>query len=188
MGGLGPMTKSVDPIELGLFKSLSIPSRRRWARRCGVLRFRPTSKSGATIPAPSSTAQASVVAMGDHMPVHLGSMPMSVRAVVDTLDLEPGDIAMLNDPYAAERICPTSPWWCRVYAKRDSRAFYVANRAHHCRRRRDLSRLDGPLPRDLSGRPAHSAGENHPRRARGSRCAGTAFCTTCARRASAKAI
>src|SRR5437667_2552465 len=40
------------------------------------------------------------VAMGDHMPVHLGSMPMSVAAAIEALELGPGDIAMLNDPYA----------------------------------------------------------------------------------------
>jgi N-methylhydantoinase B len=40
------------------------------------------------------------VAMGDHMPVHLGSMPMSVAAAIEALQLGPGDAAMLNDPYA----------------------------------------------------------------------------------------
>ena len=38
--------------------------------------------------------------MGDHMPVHLGAMPMSVKAVVDSMKLEEGDVAILNDPYA----------------------------------------------------------------------------------------
>ncbi|MGH9791537.1 MAG: hydantoinase B/oxoprolinase family protein, partial [Candidatus Acidiferrales bacterium] len=41
-----------------------------------------------------------VLAMGDHMPVHLGSMPMSVAAAIAALDLAPGDVALLNDPYA----------------------------------------------------------------------------------------
>src|SRR5947207_11576042 len=41
-----------------------------------------------------------VIAMGDHMPVHLGSMPMSVRAAVEAFSLEPGDMVMLNDPFA----------------------------------------------------------------------------------------
>src|ERR1700760_2286950 len=40
-----------------------------------------------------------VIAMGDHMPVHLGSMPMSVRAVRHAMTLRPGDVAILNDPY-----------------------------------------------------------------------------------------
>ena len=39
---------------------------------------------------------AQVIAMGDHMPVHLGSMPMSVRAAIERLALGRGDIAMVN--------------------------------------------------------------------------------------------
>ena len=38
-----------------------------------------------------------MVAQGEHMPVHLGSMPMSVAAAIDTL-------------FAAAPTCPTSPW------------------------------------------------------------------------------
>ena len=44
--------------------------------------------------------QARVIAMGDHMPVHLGSMPMSVQAAVEAIAFAPGDIAILNDPFA----------------------------------------------------------------------------------------
>ena len=45
-------------------------------------------------------ADGGVLAMGDHMPVHLGSMPASVAAARAALALEPGDIALLNDPFA----------------------------------------------------------------------------------------
>ncbi len=91
-----------------------------------------------------------VVAMGDHMPVHLGSMPMSVTAALHALRLGPGDIAMLNDPYAGGTHLPditlVMPVWApapnvgpsgaRPRAERRSAApaqpmFYVANRAHH---------------------------------------------------------
>ena len=40
------------------------------------------------------------IAMGDHMPVHLGSMPLSVRAVMDAIELAPDDVAIVNDPAA----------------------------------------------------------------------------------------
>ncbi|MEJ2185892.1 MAG: hydantoinase B/oxoprolinase family protein, partial [Gemmatimonadota bacterium] len=41
-----------------------------------------------------------VIAMGDHMPVHLGAMPKSVEAALAELGrLEPGDVAILNDPF-----------------------------------------------------------------------------------------
>jgi N-methylhydantoinase B len=41
-----------------------------------------------------------VVAQGDHMPVHLGSMPMAVAAALRETALAPGDVVVLNDPYA----------------------------------------------------------------------------------------
>jgi N-methylhydantoinase B len=41
-----------------------------------------------------------VVAMGDHMPVHLGALPLSVGSVLGVLGgLEPGDVAAVNDPF-----------------------------------------------------------------------------------------
>src|SRR6202451_1507773 len=40
------------------------------------------------------------IAMGDHMPVHLGAMPLSVRAVLVAFRLGPGDVAIVNDPFA----------------------------------------------------------------------------------------
>src|SRR3712207_45625 len=41
-----------------------------------------------------------VIAQGDHMPVHLGSMPMAVAAALRETTLAPGDVVVLNDPYA----------------------------------------------------------------------------------------
>ena len=73
-----------------------------------------------------------VIAMGDHMPVHLGAMPMSVKAVVDAMELEEGDIAILNDPYAGGTHLPDITLVLPVFlgdAKRP--AFYAASRAHH---------------------------------------------------------
>ena len=53
--------------------------------------------------------------------------------------MSPGDIAMLNDPYAGARICRTSRWCFRSYVAEGKRGagvaarpdFYVASRAHH---------------------------------------------------------
>ncbi|HEX8147600.1 MAG TPA: hydantoinase B/oxoprolinase family protein [Pyrinomonadaceae bacterium] len=41
-----------------------------------------------------------VVAQGDHMPVHLGSMPMAVAAALRETTVGPGDVVVLNDPFA----------------------------------------------------------------------------------------
>src|SRR6476659_677463 len=70
--------------------------------------------------------------MGDDMPVHLGSMPMSVRAALDALTLEPGDLAILNDPYAGGTHLPDITLVMPVFvARQEQPACFVANRAHH---------------------------------------------------------
>jgi N-methylhydantoinase B len=71
-----------------------------------------------------------VIAMGDHMPVHLGSMPMSVRAAIDALTLERGDIAILNDPYRGGTHLPDMTMVMAVFVE-GAPVFYAAARAHH---------------------------------------------------------
>ena len=73
-----------------------------------------------------------LIAMGDDMPVHLGSMPMSVSAVLSAMRLGPGDVALLNDPYCGGTHLPDITMVAPVFLPgRTSPAFYVANRAHH---------------------------------------------------------
>jgi N-methylhydantoinase B len=73
-----------------------------------------------------------VIAMGDHMPVHLGSMPMSVEAAIAAIDFAPGDLAILNDPYAGGTHLPDITLVLPVFLPGAMRpAFYVSNRAHH---------------------------------------------------------
>jgi N-methylhydantoinase B len=73
-----------------------------------------------------------LIAMGDDMPVHLGSMPMSVAAVLADLRLGPGDVALLNDPYRGGTHLPDITMVAPVFLPGQNRAaFYVANRAHH---------------------------------------------------------
>jgi N-methylhydantoinase B len=77
-------------------------------------------------------AQRRVIAMGDHMPVHLGSMPMSVKAAVDALSLDRGDVAILNDPYAGGTHLPDITLVLPVFVEHlPDPVFYVAARAHH---------------------------------------------------------
>jgi N-methylhydantoinase B len=78
------------------------------------------------------SAEGQLIAMGDDMPVHLGSMPMSVAAVLADLRLAPGDVALLNDPYRGGTHLPDITMVAPVFLRgRSKPAFYVANRAHH---------------------------------------------------------
>src|SRR5437868_6523906 len=71
------------------------------------------------------------IAMGDHMPVHLGAMPLSVRAVMDAFDLQAGDVALVNDPFQGGTHLPDITAVDPVFVRGGKHSFYLANRAHH---------------------------------------------------------
>jgi N-methylhydantoinase B len=90
----------VDAAELEIFKNLFHSTAEEMGAALRRSAFSPNIKERRDYSCAVFDARARVVAMGDHMPVHLGSMPMSVAAALNALELGPGDIAMLNDPYA----------------------------------------------------------------------------------------
>jgi N-methylhydantoinase B len=69
-------------------------------------------------------------AQADHIPVHLGSTPLSVRAAIAHCVMEPDDVIVLNDPYAGGTHLPDVTVVAPVFHRRRVVA-YVANRAHH---------------------------------------------------------
>jgi N-methylhydantoinase B len=72
-----------------------------------------------------------LVAQAAHIPVHLGSMPTSVRAVLALGALEPGDTVVLNDPYAGGTHLPDVTLVSPVFLGGERPDFVVASRAHH---------------------------------------------------------
>ncbi len=77
-------------------------------------------------------ATGETIAMGDHMPVHLGAMPLSVQHALAAFHLGPGDIVILNDPFRGGTHLPDITAVSGVFpGKSKTAAFYVANRAHH---------------------------------------------------------
>ncbi|MBM3785665.1 MAG: hydantoinase B/oxoprolinase family protein [Acidobacteria bacterium] len=72
------------------------------------------------------------VAMGDHMPVHLGAMPLSVAAAIEDCRPGPGDVVIVNDPFRGGTHLPDITAVAGVFPAKSSKpAFYVASRAHH---------------------------------------------------------
>jgi N-methylhydantoinase B len=120
-----------NPTELEIFKNLyhSVAEEMGAALRRSA--FSPNIKERRDYSCAVFDGQGRVVAMGDHMPVHLGSMPFSVAAAIEALPLGPGDIAMLNDPYAGGTHLPDITLVMPVMAGSQRPLFYVANRAHH---------------------------------------------------------
>src|SRR6185295_504143 len=71
-------------------------------------------------------------AQAAHIPVHLGSTPLSVRAAIARVPMAPGDVVILNDPFAGGTHLPDVTVVAPVYLPGGRRPFgYVANRAHH---------------------------------------------------------
>ncbi len=71
-----------------------------------------------------------MIAQAAHIPVHLGSMPLSVKSVIESLELKEGDMAVLNDPFRGGTHLPDVTMVAPVYVN-GKPVFYVANRAHH---------------------------------------------------------
>ncbi|NEZ05189.1 5-oxoprolinase [Wenzhouxiangella sp. XN201] len=74
-----------------------------------------------------------LVSNAPHMPVHLGSMGESVRAVIDEFahDMTPGDVFLLNDPYHGGTHLPDLTVVSPCFDDDGEILFYTASRAHH---------------------------------------------------------
>ncbi len=141
-----------DPVELEIFKNLYHSIAEEMGAALRRTAFSPNIKERRDYSCAVFDGNGEVIAMGDHMPVHLGSMPMSVRAAIDAGAMQPGDVVMLNDPFRGGTHLPDITLVAPVYVaeKRHSAKpshsggvrgggharpvnpdFYVASRAHH---------------------------------------------------------
>jgi N-methylhydantoinase B len=140
-----------DPVELEIFKNLYHSIAEEMGAALRRTAFSPNIKERRDYSCAEFDGAGQVIAMGDHMPVHLGSMPMSVRAAMDAGAMEPGDVVMLNDPFRGGTHLPDITLVAPVYVDKRARGggvarallpakargtrrlpdFYVASRAHH---------------------------------------------------------
>jgi N-methylhydantoinase B len=121
-----------DPIALAIFQSSIHSIAEEMGAALRRTSISPNIKERRDYSCAVFDAERRVIAMGDHMPVHLGSMPMSVQAAVESLALARGDVAMLNDPYAGGTHLPDITLVLPVFFGESSQPFfYVAARAHH---------------------------------------------------------
>jgi N-methylhydantoinase B len=136
-----------DPVELEVFKNLFHSIAEEMGAALRRTAFSPNIKERRDYSCAVFDSAGAVIAMGDHMPVHLGSMPMSVQAAISSCAMEPGDVVMLNDPFRGGTHLPDITLVAPVFldsrgrVARDHGAsgqrrqrtpgFYVASRAHH---------------------------------------------------------
>ncbi|MBA3655518.1 MAG: hydantoinase B/oxoprolinase family protein [Actinobacteria bacterium] len=95
--------------------------------------YSPNIKERADCSAALFTPEGDLLVQAEHIPVHLGSMPASVRAAIDAFGrtgVAPGQQVILNDPFAGgthlNDVTLVAPCWV------DGRLVgWAANRAHH---------------------------------------------------------
>jgi N-methylhydantoinase B/oxoprolinase/acetone carboxylase alpha subunit len=122
----------IHPIEFEVFKNLFLSIAEEMGVTLCRTGFSPNIKERLDYSCAVYDSAGETIAQGDHMPVHLGAMPLSVRAAIDAFRMDPGDIAMLNDPFHGGTHLPDITLVSPVFLSRDRRpTFYVANRAHH---------------------------------------------------------
>ncbi len=146
--------KQFDPTTLEIYRALYTSVAEEMGIALRRTAFSPNIKERRDYSCAVFDARGRVIAQGDHMPVHLGSMPMAVASALKAIELRPGDVVALNDPFAGGTHLPDVTLVMGVFcqeadgrrqtagkAKRVAPAssrlapvdclFYVANRAHH---------------------------------------------------------
>jgi N-methylhydantoinase B/oxoprolinase/acetone carboxylase alpha subunit len=143
--------QNLDPIEFEIFKNIFVSVAEEMGVTLCRTGFSPNIKERLDYSCAIYDADGHTIAQGDHLPVHLGAMPLSVRAAIESGPLYPGDTVILNDPFRGGTHLPDitlvspvflpnsvtnsgAPLIARTLSdERDSTkpAFFVANRAHH---------------------------------------------------------
>jgi len=122
----------IDPITLAVFSHrLSAIAEEMGEALCRSA-FSPNIKERRDFSCALFDGAGGMVAQAAHIPVHLGSTPLSVRAAIAQAPMQPGDVIVLNDPYAGGTHLPDVTVVSPVHLPGERRPFgYVANRAHH---------------------------------------------------------
>jgi N-methylhydantoinase B len=119
------------PVELEIFRHLFTALTEEMGAALRRAAFSPNIKERRDYSCALFDPDGVAVALGDHMPVHLGAMPMSVAAALAELGpLADGDVACLNDPFCGGTHLPDITLIGPVYAT-GRLLGYVASRAHH---------------------------------------------------------
>ena len=145
--------KKFDPTTLEIYRALYTSVAEEMGIALRRTSFSPNIKERRDYSCAVFDSTGRVIAQGDHMPVHLGSMPMAVAAALRDVEIGPGDVVALNDPFAGGTHLPDVTLVMGVFEEKtaDRRRktegkrslangrrssvvrplFYVANRAHH---------------------------------------------------------
>ena len=94
------MKKRFDPTTLAIYRALYTSVAEEMGLTLRRTAHSPNIKERRDYSCAVFDARGRVIAQGDHMPVHLGSMPLAVAAALRETSVGPGDVVVLNDPFA----------------------------------------------------------------------------------------
>jgi len=123
-----------DPIRTEIMKHRLVSVAEEMGARLQRAAFSPNIKERCDFSCAVFDGSGSLVAQAAHIPVHLGAMPLSVQACLESLTFAPGDVAMVNDPYRGGTHLPDITLVSPIFVgeKFESALLgFVANRAHH---------------------------------------------------------
>jgi N-methylhydantoinase B len=124
--------RSPTPVELEVFRHLFTAIAEEMGAALKRAAFSPNIKERRDYSCAVFDPAGAAIAVGDHMPVHLGAMPMSVEAALAVLgELAPGDVACSNDPFRGGTHIPDVTLLAAVHTPEGTLLGYVASRAHH---------------------------------------------------------
>jgi 5-oxoprolinase (ATP-hydrolysing) len=123
---------TIDPIESEIFKNIFVSVAEEMGITLCRTGFSPNIKERLDYSCAIYDERGETIAQGDHMPVHLGAMPLSVASAIQQVKMEPGDMVILNDPFRGGTHLPDITLVQPIFIDgKPSPSFYVANRAHH---------------------------------------------------------
>jgi N-methylhydantoinase B len=134
-GGAEAPIAAADAIELEVFKHLYAAVAEEMGVRLMRSAFSPNIKERRDFSCAVFDSAGQMLAQAAHIPVHLGSMPLAVAAVLAQFpadSMQSADRFVLNDPFAGGTHLPdiTVVAPCVLPGERAPR-FFLANRAHH---------------------------------------------------------
>lgn len=121
----------VNPVLLQVFKNRFAAIAEEMGVTLNRTAFSPNIKERRDFSCAVFNRNGDMIAQAAHIPVHLGSMPLSVKAVIESCPLQAGDMVMLNNPFQGGTHLPDITLVAPVYTTAAEPSFYIANRAHH---------------------------------------------------------
>ena len=126
------MRAKFDPVRLEVFKNLFTSVAEEMGVALRRSSFSPNIKERLDFSCAIFNSQGEMVAQAAHIPVHLGSMPLSVQTAIKEVSTEEGDVVLTNDPFRGGNHLPDLTLVAPLYVEGGSKPlFYIANRAHH---------------------------------------------------------